>query len=63
VSFQLSARPAAMRKYPHGLAKERREISDHGADSKDGETPRVVRLTAENKDIPIQFPTLSQDRF
>lgn len=62
VSFQISARPAAMRKYRHGLLKEKREISDHGADSKNRETP-VIRLTAEKKDISIQFPTLSQDLF
>lgn len=62
VSFQISARPAAMRKYRHGLLKEKSEISDHGADSKNRETP-VIRLTAEKKGISIQFPTLSQDLF
>lgn len=43
-SFQISTRPTAMRKHCHGLPKEKREISDHGADSTGRETP-VIRLT------------------
>lgn len=59
-SFEISTRPAATRKHCHGLPKEKREISDHGADSKGRETP-IIRLTCKKNIILIQVPMLSQD--
>lgn len=50
VSFQTSTRPAARTKHCHSLPKEKREISDHGADCKNRETS-VIRQQAETEDI------------